>query len=166
MSRFIRSAFFPILIVIILAIIVQVVIRGNNPSATAYTYQGGGNSFVSQLDQGKVQSVVINTKDQTVQVTTTNGQKYSVNYPDTTQLTQLLAKYPTVTVVSKSPSSPWWTSALTFILPFVLIIGFWIFIMNQMQGGGSRVMSFGKSRAKRVSVDSPKVTFKDVAGRR
>ena len=164
MSRFIRSAFFPILIVIILAIIVQVVIRGNNPSTTQYTYQGAGNSFVSQLDQGKVQSVVINTKDQTVQVTTTNGQKYSVNYPDTTQLTELLAKYPTVTVVSKSPGSPWWTSALTFILPFVLIIGFWIFIMNQMQGGGSRVMSFGKSRAKRVSVDSPKVTFKDVAG--
>jgi cell division protease FtsH len=163
-SRFIRSAFFPILIVIILAIIVQVVIRGSGPQTATYTYQGGSNSFVSQLDQGKVSQVVINTKDQTVQVTTTNGQKYSVNYPDTTQITELLAKYPTVTVVSKSPGSPWWTSALTFLLPFVLIIGFWIFIMNQMQGGGSRVMSFGKSRAKRVSVDSPKVSFKDVAG--
>ncbi|HJW76222.1 MAG TPA: ATP-dependent metallopeptidase FtsH/Yme1/Tma family protein, partial [Thermoleophilia bacterium] len=56
-----------------------------------YTYQGGSNSFVSQLDQGKVETAVINTKDQTVQVTTTNGQKYSVNYPDTTQLTELLA---------------------------------------------------------------------------
>jgi cell division protease FtsH len=163
-SRFIRSAFFPILIVIILAIIVQVVIRGNGPAAPQYTYGGPGNSFVNQLDSGKVQAVVINTKDQTVQVATTSGQKYSVNYPDTTQLTELLAKYPNVVVTSKSPSSPWWTSALTFILPFVLIIGFWIFIMNQMQGGGSKVMSFGKSRAKRVSVDSPKVTFKDVAG--
>src|SRR4030067_3779088 len=89
---------------------------------------------------------------------------YSVTSPDTTQLTELLAKYPTVTVISKSPGSPWWTSALAFLPPFVLIIGFWIFIMNQMQGGGSRVMSFGKSRAKRVSVDSPKVSFKDVAG--
>jgi cell division protease FtsH len=163
-SRFIRSAFFPILIVIVLAIIVQVVLRGNSPQTAQYTYGGPGNSFINQLDQGKVSQVVINTKDQTVQVTTTNGQKYSVNYPDTTQLTEKLAEYPTVTVISKSPGSPWWTSALTFLLPFVLIIGFWIFIMNQMQGGGSRVMSFGKSRAKRVSVDSPKVSFKDVAG--
>jgi cell division protease FtsH len=45
-----------------------------------------------------------------------------------------------------------------------LSLVFWIFLMNQMQGGGSKVMSFGKSRAKRLSVDSPKTTFKDVAG--
>ena len=53
---------------------------------------------------------------------------------------------------------------LTYVLPFLLFIGFWIFLMNQMQGGGSKVMSFGKSRAKRMSVDSPKITFRDVAG--
>ena len=53
---------------------------------------------------------------------------------------------------------------LTYILPFVLFFGFWVFLMNQMQGGGSRVMSFGKSRAKRMSVDAPKITFRDVAG--
>jgi cell division protease FtsH len=46
----------------------------------------------------------------------------------------------------------------------VIFIGFWIFLMNQVQGGGSKVMSFGKSRAKRMSVDSPKITFRDVAG--
>ena len=57
-----------------------------------------------------------------------------------------------------------WVSLLVNILPFVLFLGFWFFLMNQMQGGGSRVMSFGKSRAKRMTVDSPKVTFKDVAG--
>ena len=48
--------------------------------------------------------------------------------------------------------------------PFVLFIGFWIYLMNRMQGGGSKVMSFGKSRAKRMAVDAPKITFKDVAG--
>ncbi|MFM9124713.1 MAG: ATP-dependent zinc metalloprotease FtsH, partial [Actinomycetota bacterium] len=57
-----------------------------------------------------------------------------------------------------------WVSMLVGILPFVLFLGLWLFLMNQMQGGGSRVMSFGKSKAKRMSVDSPKVTFKDVAG--
>jgi cell division protease FtsH len=50
------------------------------------------------------------------------------------------------------------------VLPFVILIAFWIFLMTQVQGGGSKVMSFGKSRAKRMSPDSPKVTFKDVAG--
>ena len=60
-------------------------------------------------------------------------------------------------------TSAWW-ALLTGFLPFLLLIGFWIFLMNQMQGGGSKVMSFGKSRAKRMSPDSPKVTYKDVAG--
>ncbi len=64
---------------------------------------------------------------------------------------------------TKTGGSPWW-SALITLLPFLLFFVFWIFLMNQMQGGGSKVMSFGKSRAKRMSVDSPKITFKDVAG--
>ena len=46
----------------------------------------------------------------------------------------------------------------------MLLFGFWIFLMNQVQGGGSKVMSFGKSRAKRMAPDSPKIGFKDVAG--
>ena len=60
-------------------------------------------------------------------------------------------------------STPWWTFLIT-LAPFVLFIGFWIFLMNRMQGGGSKVMSFGKCRAKRMAVDAPKITFKDVAG--
>ena len=164
MSRFIRSAFFPILVVIILAVIVQWVIKSGGDSGPKYTYSGPAPSFVDDLSNGKVGSVVINTKTQKVEVTTTDGQKYLVDYPSTDELTKLLAPYKSVKVTSKTPGSAWWSSVLTFVLPFVLIIGFWLFIMNQMQGGGSKVMSFGKSRAKRVSVDSPKVTFKDVAG--
>ena len=57
-----------------------------------------------------------------------------------------------------------WVSAFFSLLPFVILIGFWIFLMNQVQGGGSKVMSFGKSRAKRMAPDSPKIGFKDVAG--
>jgi cell division protease FtsH len=59
--------------------------------------------------------------------------------------------------------STWW-SVLIALAPFVFIFLIWIFLMNQMQGGGSKVMSFGKARAKRMSVDSPKITFRDVAG--
>jgi cell division protease FtsH len=57
-----------------------------------------------------------------------------------------------------------WTALIGSFLPFLLLIGFWIFLMNQVQGGGSKVMSFGKSRAKRMAPDSPKIGFKDVAG--
>ena len=65
---------------------------------------------------------------------------------------------------SKGTGTSTWVSLLTGFLPILLLVGFWIFLMNQMQGGGSKVMSFGKSRAKRMSPDSPKVTYKDVAG--
>lgn len=59
---------------------------------------------------------------------------------------------------------PWWMSLLTTLLPILLLIGFLIFIMNQTQGGGNRVMQFGKSKARLMSSDDVKVTFKDVAG--
>ena len=167
MSRFIRSALFPILIVIVVAMGIEYVIQGHGGNAPAKpTYAGATNSFVNDVNNDRVAKVLMNTKDQSLQVTL-KGQKqpsYTVNYPDNTQTANLLAQHSDIVVTAKNPSPAWWTGALTFILPLVLIIGFYIFIMNQMQGGGSKVMSFGKSKAKRVSVDSPKVTFKDVAG--
>jgi cell division protease FtsH len=163
-SRFIRSALFPIIIVIIVAMFIEFVIQGNGAGNKPQQYYQGTSSFKSDLTNNNVKSVVINTKDQTLQVTPKSGTAYQINYPDTGALTALLSQHADVQVQSKSPKAPWWTSAITFIIPLVLIFAFWIFIMNQMQGGGSKVMSFGKSRAKRVSVDSPKVTFKDVAG--
>jgi len=95
-----------------------------------------------------------------------NGQKIKVNYPtDQSQIEfqQLLQKEKVKFDSKGKGSSGWWT-LLTSLLPFVLIIAFWIFLMNQMQGGGSKVMSFGKSRAKRMTPDAPKIGFKDVAG--
>ncbi len=89
-----------------------------------------------------------------------------VNYPSDVSALQVenLLKAENVTYDSKGKgSSAWWT-ILTSLLPFVLLFGFWIFLMNQVQGGGSKVMSFGKSRAKRMTPDSPKIGFKDVAG--
>ena len=65
--------------------------------------------------------------------------------------------------VDSQKESPW-VGILLNLLPFVVIILVVLFFLNQMQGGGSRVMNFGKSRAKPVSKDQPKVTFKDVAG--
>ena len=74
------------------------------------------------------------------------------------------AQRKTVNFDSKGAGGFSWTSVIASFLPILLLIGFWIFLMNQMQGGGSKVMSFGKSRAKRMAPDSPKIGFKDVAG--
>jgi cell division protease FtsH len=160
MRRFFKSALFPILLVIILAFIAQRVI--SSPSSTeAPSY----NEFLKQIPAGEVKEVSINTKDNTLDVTEKNDEKFSTGYPPNTEqsLIDSLEKSNVKTTVHGSGSSGL-LSLLVTILPFVIFLGFWVFLMNQMQGGGSRVMNFGKSKAKRMSVDAPKITFRDVAG--
>ena len=166
MSRFIRSALFPILIVIILALVIEWAIQSRDETGPEYSYSGPTNSFVSDLEAGRVSTVVMNIGDQTLDVTTNTDPptRYTVGYTDAGEVTKLVEAHPSVTLTAVPPSNSWWLSALSFVLPFLIIIGLWLFIMNRMQGGGSKVMSFGKSRAKRLTADSPKVTFKDVAG--
>src|SRR5207302_8471346 len=67
-------------------------------------------------------------------------------------------------VEDESGSSSYLWPALYYLLPFVLIFGFWIFMLRQMQSGGNKALSFGKSRAKLLSNQQKRVTFKDVAG--
>jgi cell division protease FtsH len=164
MSRFFKSAAFPILIVVVLAFFAQKLI-GNSSHQPKETF----GDLLTQLDQKTVKSMSIHTKDNTVNVTTTDGVKYTVGYPDdyaaaliNDAQTDIPGGGNGLDVQGKTSNG--WLSLLTYILPFVIFIGFWIFLMNQVQGGGSKVMSFGKSRAKRMSVDSPKITFRDVAG--
>jgi cell division protease FtsH len=163
MSRFFKSAAFPILIVVVLAFFAQKLI-GNSSHAQKQTF---GN-LLTQLQSGQVKGLTLKEKDNTADVTLTTGQKYSVGFPDqyAPQLIETAHKdVPDQTQFDiQGKASNGWLSLLTYILPFVIFIGFWIFLMNQVQGGGSKVMSFGKSRAKRMSVDSPKITFRDVAG--
>ncbi len=159
-----RRAIIPILVILVLLAVVQVVMRSTNTSTVAYSYQGAGQSFLNQLNSGQVSAVLVNSGAQTITVTPTGGKPaYTIPFPDSTLLANELAKHPNVVVTAKTGSSSW-TSLLTFILPLILIVGVFLFFMRRMQGGGSKVMSFGKSRAKQVSVDAPKVTFKDVAG--
>ena len=160
MSRFFKSAAFPILIVVVLAFFAQKLI-GNSSHGFRPTF---GN-LVQDLQAKNVKSMSLNQKTNSVNVTLTGGEKFSVGYPDSYANTLIADAQKSGTILDvQSKSSSGWLSLLTYILPFVIFIGFWIFLMNQVQGGGSKVMSFGKSRAKRMSVDSPKITFRDVAG--
>ena len=162
MSR-LRRVIIPLLIIVILIVIVEAVMRDKSSSAVKYAFQGGSNSFVTQLNGGEVSSVLVNTTAQTIQVTLTDKSAYTISYPDATLLAQMLAKHPTVAVSAKSGGSSW-TSLLTLSCRSCSSSASSIFIMRRMQAGGSKVMGFGKSRARQVSVDAPKVTFKDVAG--
>jgi cell division protease FtsH len=162
MSRFFKSAAFPILIVIVLAFFAQKLI-GSSSHGPKETF---GN-LLQQLDTQQVKTLSLDQKDNSASVQLNDGTKYSVGYPDdyAPQLISMAkVDVPQAGFDIQSKSSNGWLSLLTYILPFVIFIGFWIFLMNQVQGGGSKVMSFGKSRAKRMSVDSPKITFRDVAG--
>jgi cell division protease FtsH len=69
-----------------------------------------------------------------------------------------------VVITAKAPTASPWTSLLSTWAPILLMIGFWVFIMRQMQSGGNKALSFGKSKAKLSSTGQKKVTFKDVAG--
>jgi cell division protease FtsH len=164
MSRFFKSAAFPILIVIVLAFFAQKLI-GSTSHSPNYTF---GN-LIQQLNAHQVKGLELDQKDNSATVTLFGNPpvKYSVGYPDSYAPQLIKQAYADVGpngLNIQSKSSNGWLSLLTYILPFIIFIGFWIFLMNQVQGGGSKVMSFGKSRAKRMSVDSPKITFRDVAG--
>jgi cell division protease FtsH len=165
MSRFFKSAAFPILIVVVLAFFAQKLISPSSQQKDPFY-----GDFVAQLQRGDIRTVELKTKDNSVEVKLRNGKTYKTGFVDNDSdrlLTQLQAakeqgKIQNYDIQPRTTNA--WLSLLTYVLPFVIFIGFWIFLMNQVQGGGSKVMSFGKSRAKRLSVDSPKITFRDVAG--
>ncbi len=164
MRRFFKSAAFPILLVVILAFIAQrVITQDNGPEAPPYNELIQAQSGL--IDEGRIAEVSVNVKDKTLDVKKENGESFSTGYPPDAEaaLVAQLEKNDVTTKVHGTGGSGL-LSLLTYILPFILFLGFWIFLMNQMQGGGSRVMNFGKSKAKRMSVDAPKITFRDVAG--
>ncbi len=168
MRRFFKSAAFPILLVVILAFVAQRWIGSDSGTEVpSYNQLVASKAHNGLIANGKVKEVTINTKDNTLDVKLNDQDEtsYSTGYPPNTEqsLLNLIDQNDVKTTVHGTGGSSL-LSLLTYILPFVLFFGFWIFLMNQMQGGGSRVMNFGKSKAKRMSVDAPKITFRDVAG--
>jgi cell division protease FtsH len=161
-SRFFKSVFFPILIVVVLALFARELISPTTaPPPPTYS------EFQQQVSDGQVSAVTINTKDNTIEVDpkSTTETPYKTAYPDNTEqslVNTLEAADVPIDVEGKGGGGL--GQILIYVLPMILFLVFWLFIMNQMQGGGSKVMSFGKSRAKRMSVDSPKISFRDVAG--
>ncbi len=159
----------PLLLIVAAAIILLVVLDYAN-SGPSYK-QANTSKVVALIDSGQVKSAVLIDKDQTIQVIAKDGARYQASWVgDQGQaLQQDLQKQVTKGNLSggynvQVPKGNSLLSLIVGILPFALIVLFFLFMLNQMQGGGSRVMNFGKSRAKLITKDTPKTTFADVAG--
>ena len=170
MNRFFRSALFPLVIIAALVWLALQTLGNHGQKAEKQTYsqvyadvRACNTEAHPRCD---IQEILFNPNKHELKVDYVGDRKAYVHYPSDESVPDLEKAMQDHKVKFDSKgtgSSPWW-SILTSLLPFVLLFGFWIFLMNQVQGGGSKVMSFGKSRAKRMTPDSPKIGFKDVAG--
>jgi len=120
--------------------------------------------FMTNVEQGNISEVTIygssEVRGQFKKDNTRLKTVVPANYDD---LIRILREKGVIINVKESSTSSW-VSILVQASPFLLLIGFWIFMMRQMQTGGNKALSFGKSRARLLSTQQKKITFKDVAG--
>src|SRR5450830_1284280 len=146
--------------VVILFLVIMLVV---NPPWRQPPKQVPFTDFLSQVKRNSVDSVKIFNKDQTIQYQLKNKEQFKTAFPPNYDITkELVGKDIKIDVDPQTSTSI--LAVVIQILPLLLMVGLILFFMQQMQGGGNRVMSFGKSRARQITKDMPKVTFEDVAG--
>ena len=151
-------AFWVVLFLLILALFKMFDPSASATSGTSVSYS----DFIDQVDAGSVAAVSVDGENLTV--TTSDGKKYLTIAPQDNKLVERLIDKK-VDVRAKSQEQSGFFSLLSLWLPFIVLIGIWIFFMNRMQGGGKGgAMGFGKSKAKLLTEKNGRVTFDDVAG--
>jgi cell division protease FtsH len=158
------------LYLLVLAAIAYLVASYTNQGPTPAQLTTG--QFYQALSSGRVVKATILASDQVIDGTfyasaadqaAKKTSQFSAPYIGDNAMADLTQKYPGIFNVDPQKPSVWVTIAVQ-LLPLLLIVGVMFFFMQSMQGGNSRVMSFGKAKAKRMTRDQPRVTFKDVAG--
>ncbi|HEU5024612.1 ATP-dependent zinc metalloprotease FtsH [Actinomadura sp. NPDC048394] len=159
----------PLLWILLFGLLVALVMWGVNPGRSFE--KTDTSKVVQEIDAGQVKSAKIVDKDQRIEVTLKNGKQQQASWVDGQglQLQNQLQKQADAGKLPGGynvdvPKQSFFLNLLFSLLPIVVIVLIFLFIMNQMQGGGSRVMNFGKSKAKLITKDTPKTTFADVAG--
>jgi cell division protease FtsH len=122
----------------------------------------GFSEFMAAVERGDVGEVVI--QGHNIQGKYKNGEPFRTFEPDDPELVNSLRDKQVKIAAKPDDESPWYMVLLLSWLPMLLLIGVWIFFMRQMQVGGGKAMSFGKSRAKLLTENQHRVTFSDVAG--
>lgn len=122
--------------------------------------------FYSKVEQGQVKTAELEVDNNIYRIKGQLNDKtaYTSTAPKEGDIIKLLTDKKVDFNVVPVPPTPWWMSLLTTLFPIIILIAFLIFIMNQTQGGGNRVMQFGKSKARMMSGEEVNITFKDVAG--
>ncbi len=162
MSPFYKNLALWLVIGVIVVLVFDLVNTNKSPQLDEVPFS----EFMERVESGEIREIAIDTGKQIVQGTGTDGTEFKtyiiIDSFDSSLLEQFRSKEIRVKIEPED-RNPWYGYVLTW-LPMVIFIGIWIFFMRQMQMGGNKALSFGKSRAKLLTEDGRKVTFKDVAG--
>ncbi len=149
--------------VIIVLLLLALFTLFQNPGQRAASQDIPFSQLLADVDQNKVRDVVIQGPE--INGTYTNGATFHTYAPsDPTLIKRLYDAKVSITAKAPGDNVPWFVSLLVSWLPFIALIGVWIFLSRQMQGGAGKAMGFGKSRAKMLTEAHGRVTFEDVAG--
>ncbi len=159
MNSNVKTAVIWVVIIMVVVMLWAVVRTGRTRPDAQLSFS----QLMTEIDQGKIKSVTIAGTEVHGEYKDDNQELHSVipaNYPQL--IDEMKAKGVEIKIQKESAGN--WVTILINAVPFVLLLGFWIFMMRQMQSGGNKALSFGKSRARLHTSQQKKVTFKDVAG--
>ncbi len=158
MKKFVKNIGFYLLLIAISILVAQFFMQQSPQTLENFSYS----NMLQEIQSGNIDQVKIIGNEEVTG--TLDGQEFSVPVPpESIPVIMQELRSANVTIQTEpQPSAPWWMSILGYILPIVILIVAWFFIMQKMQGGGSKMMSFGKSKAK-LNENKKEVTFDDVA---
>jgi cell division protease FtsH len=156
-GKFYRNmGFYLLFLIIVVSLVTSFMQQEIPPQAFTYT------EFIDLVKENEVESVTI--MDKNILGSLRDGTNFTTYAPEDPQLIEILRNQ-NVNIDAKPPTEPsWWSRILGSLLPTALLIIVWIFLLQQFQGGGSKVTSFSKSHARMVDAEKVKITFDDVAG--
>jgi cell division protease FtsH len=162
MNRIFRNTIFYLLIFLVIIGVVSF-FNGSNEQTDHISYD----KFVTQLENGEVKSFSMQPERGVYEVRGVlkeKSNKFITYVPNSEEIINKINKADSKVEVMPAKETSGWVTFFTSIIPFVIIFILFFFLLNQAQGGGSRVMNFGKSKAKLYNDDKKKVRFRDVAG--
>ena len=155
MGKFLKNVILCLIVVLALVGIMDYSATKTKTNDISYT------AFMKHVQQDEVQSVSI--KDSAITGKLKDGRTFSTVAPQDASLIPTLRARDVEIKAELPPEQPWWPTVLSTVLPIILILGLWFLMMNQ-NSGGSRMVNFGKSNARRYDDTKNPVKFKDVAG--
>ncbi|MDD2585701.1 MAG: ATP-dependent zinc metalloprotease FtsH [Syntrophomonadaceae bacterium] len=161
MDKALKNIAIYVLIVLLAVFAMQVASRPEQ-RATEFTEL----EYFDKVEQNEVATALVEVDDNIYKISGTlkNSNKYTTTVSRESDIIKLLREKRINVSTQEVPPPPFWMSLLTTLLPIIILIAFLIFIMNQTQGGGNRVMQFGKSKARLMDGEDVKISFNDVAG--